>query len=483
MTQDIDARTAAREAALLEQMEGQRRLARTEDYVFDKAQEGYWDIADGTLHTAIAVDASIPQERWRVVVEERPRGAPRERLVPPSKDILRVENDQFVEGSTWWPGMPQIVRDWFVDGNGFYEAPGRRIFNTYRPVPRARGDAREAGPWIEHVKSLWPDPREHEHFFNVCAHMVQHPEEKCHCGIVLSGQQGIGKDSALQPVRHAVGMWNTKDVEPDALFGQFRPFLQTLMLVVNEAKPAQDDFSAISLYNTWKPWMAAPPETLPVNDKHVKIRHIVNLLRVFITTNNWLDLYIPPDDRRMFIMHSYLMKGWHTETKGEDYFRNLWGWLNAGGFGHAAAWLHERDLSNFDPKAEVEKTSGWLAVSQTWGEYDDGIGFALDALGRPPVLLGTELIDPQFDNHEDVMHMMKSPRKIGHRMQREGYVLVKSPVGDRWSKRVDGEFLVRSRFAFVHQALAADQMKAVNAVREHIDAVASKVLAARAAHA
>src|SRR3954462_15924064 len=105
MTSDVEGRTAAREERLAEQLEEQRRLARPQDYIFDKTQEAFWDIRIGTLDSEKAVDASIPQELWRVVVEEpsaRPEGARgrpaqvRERLVPPSKDIMRVENDQFV---------------------------------------------------------------------------------------------------------------------------------------------------------------------------------------------------------------------------------------------------------------------------------------------------------------------------------------------------------------------------------------------------
>ena len=104
---NIEERTAAREAELLRASAGQRRLARPEEYVYDKAQEAFWDLKDGTLHTEKAVDASIPIEYWRVEVEEaapddapKGRGRPkqrREKLIPPSRDIMRVENDQFVE--------------------------------------------------------------------------------------------------------------------------------------------------------------------------------------------------------------------------------------------------------------------------------------------------------------------------------------------------------------------------------------------------
>jgi hypothetical protein len=467
----IDERTAAREAALLAALDGQRRLASPEDYVFDKAQEKFWDLRDGTLHTDKAVDASIPLERWRVIVEEprqepdaaaaprrgRPPGRPRERLVPPSRDILRVENDQFVEGSTWWPGRPQLIRDWFIDANGFRVAEGRRIYNQYTPPPEhPHGVPDRATPWVEHVKRLWPEPDEHEYFFDYCAHMVQRPHEKCNAAIVLSGAQGIGKDAALWPVKAAVGPWNCKGIDPDELFSPYRTWLQTLMLVVDEVRPSKDEFHASSMYNILKPMIVAPPDTLPLNEKYKALRYVINVLRVFITTNDWMAMYIPEEDRRMFIMHSRLPKDWHAAVH-PDYFRNLFAFFAATGAADVAAWLRVRDLRDFDPKAESPRTSGWAAVANTWGEPEDAVGRALELLEKPSVLFSTEMLQVQFDGREEVAAMIKSPRKIGHRMQRAGYVTVRCPDAERWVVRTpSGDVLWRCRLAFAQAALAPD---------------------------
>lgn len=490
MTTDIDERTAAREAALVEQLTGQRRLATPEDYVFDKSQEAFWDLKDGTLHTEKAVDASIPQELWRVQVDDAPepaegevrRGRParrRERLIPPSRDIQRVENDQFVEGSTWWPGMPQMIRDWFIDANGFFKSKGRRVYNQYKPPPEVTGASNLAGPWIAHVKRLWPEAKEHEFFFDYCAHMVQHPEDKCNAGIVLSGAQRIGKDAALRAIKGAVGAWNTKGIDPDELFSPYKPWLQTLMLVVDEVRPSKDEFHATAMYNILKPLLAAPPDTLPLNDKYAKLRYVINVMRVFITTNDWMAMYIPPGDGRMFIMHSTLQKGWHIEAGLPNYFIDLFGWLDAGGSEHVASWLAARDLRQFNPKAEVVKTAGWEAVAGTWEEPEDGIGYALDALGKPDVVFGAELVNGQFDYQEEVAAIIKSPRKIGHRMQRSGYMLVKCPYSDRWLASEEG-FTFRSRLAFVKQSAALSGADAVAAIEARAKAIVKERASARA---
>jgi hypothetical protein len=237
------------------------------------------------------------------------------------------------------------------------------------------------------------------------------------------------------------------------------------MLVVDEVRPTKDEHHASTAYNILKPMIVAPPDTLPLNDKYAKLRHIINRLRVFITTNDWMSMYIPPEDRRMFIMHSHLPQKWHEAEGRHKYFNELFAWFEAGGINHCAAWLTERDLSAFDPKAQVARTAGWGAVAASWGEPEDAIAWALDKLGNPDVLLGQELVNPQFDHHEEVAGMLKSPRKIAHRMTRAGYVNVPPAVADRWLFKREGR-TIRSRYAFVKSSAAGDLERARQMIRE-----------------
>lgn len=474
----IDDREAAREAELSKIVSESRRLARPTDYVFDKAQESFWDLRDGTQHSEKAVDASIPLEFWRVIIddpqEEEETNMPRrggrrrrERLINPSRDIMRVENDQFVEGSTWWPGEEQIIKDVFIDANGWRPAPGRRIYNKYMPPPAICGDANSAGFWVNHIKKLWPEPVEHNFFFDFCAHMVQRPEVKCNAAIVLSGTQGIGKDAALAPVKYAVGTWNSKNIDPDELFSPYKPWLETLMLVVDEVRPSKDDHHASTAYNILKPIIVAPPETLPLNDKYAKLRHIINRVRVFITTNDWMSMYIPQEDRRMFIMHSHAKQNWHVDEQRPFYFSEFFSWMEYGGAKHVAAWLAARNLTKFDPKAQIQKTAGWGAVAASWGEPEDAISWVIDYLKNPDVLLGYDLINVQFDHKDDVSNLMKSPRKITHRMNAAGYVNIPPPRGNqRWVFKIKNEIL-RSRYAFIKTNLSSDTEAAEEIIRKH----------------
>lgn len=477
---DLDDLTNEILGDITEALGEQRRLCVMDDYVFDKAQEQYWDIQDGTLHGDKAVDGSIARADWPLIDDglapaaggRGRRNAAGPRLMRPSAWLQQAENDHFVEGSTWWPGKPRIIKDYFIGAEGAYPAPGRRSFNQYREPPRAAGNAEEAWRWVEHVKKLWPDPKEHEYFFNYCAHLVQRPHEKCNAAVVLSGSQGIGKDAALDPVKRAVGQWNCKGIDPDELFSQFRPWLQTLMLVVDEVRPSKDEFHASSMYNILKPMIVAPPDTLPLNDKFQKLRYVINVMRVFITTNDWMAMYIPAEDRRMFVMHSNLPQKWHEAAGQPGYFQAYWRWLDAGGHADVAAWLSARSLVGFDPKAQVEKTAGWEAVAGSWAAPEDGVTLGLEALGKPEVLFGQELVEATFDNKDEMTLLLKSTRKLSHRMQRDGYLLVKCPTSERWQFKHEGKTF-RSRLAFAHQSL----MREEEAVYAAIEARGKKLAA------
>ena len=65
---------------------------------------------------------------------------------------------------------------------------------------------RKAEPWIDHVRKVFPDDA--DHIIRWLAHRVQRPQEKINHALVLGGAQGIGKDTLLEPVKHAVGPWN-----------------------------------------------------------------------------------------------------------------------------------------------------------------------------------------------------------------------------------------------------------------------------------
>ena len=102
------------------------------------------------------------------------------------------------------------------------------MFNLYRPPMIVLGDPSKAGPWLDHVRRVYPD--EADHIIAFLAHRVQRPEEKINHGLVLGGLQGIGKDTLLEPIKRAVGPWNFAEVSPQQVLGRFNGFLKSVVL-------------------------------------------------------------------------------------------------------------------------------------------------------------------------------------------------------------------------------------------------------------
>ena len=225
-----------------------------------------------------------------------------------------------VEQMTWAPGLPQLIRDRLVGDGGWIDRKGVTVLNLYRPPRPPRGDAAKAGPWVKHVRNVYPD--EAGHIIGFLAHRVQRPEEKINHGLVLGGSPGIGKDTMLEPVKLAVGPWNFAEASPQQMLGRFNGFLKSVVLRISEAKD-MGEVDRFKFYAHMKTYLAAPPDVLRVDEKNLREHSVFNICGVIMTTNHKTDgIYLPADDRRHFV-------AWSDKTIGdftEAYWNNLWRW-------------------------------------------------------------------------------------------------------------------------------------------------------------
>jgi hypothetical protein len=131
---------------------------------------------------------------------------------------------------TWAPGYPQIIEGRLLMDGGWIEKENASAFNLYRPPPPLPpgADPAKAGPWLNHVKKIYPD--DFSHILDYFAHRVQHPEQKINHGLSLGGGQGIGKDTMLEPLRRAVGPWNFQEISPLEVMGRFNGYRKALVL-------------------------------------------------------------------------------------------------------------------------------------------------------------------------------------------------------------------------------------------------------------
>jgi hypothetical protein len=335
-----------------------------------------------------------------------------------------------VEQMTWAPGLPMMVEGRLVVLGGWIERKDVTSFNLYRPPRLALGDATQAGPWIEHAKLIYPEDANHI----VCwlAHRVQHPADKLNHALVLGGAQGIGKDTLIEPAKHAVGPWNFHDISPSHLTGNFNGFAKSVILRVSEARDL-GDMNRFTFYDHTKIYAAAPPDVLRVNEKYLLEYYIFNVCGLIITTNYKTDgIYLPTDDRRHYVAWSYKTK----EEFAKEYWNELWGWYENGGIGHVAAYLHELDLSGFDAKAPPPKTPAfWDIVGANVAPEDSELADVIDTIGhenskegRPETVTLAELQNAATgDDVADWLHDRKNRRSLPHRLERCGYTVIRNP--------------------------------------------------------
>jgi len=343
-----------------------------------------------------------------------------------------LDRNQPVEQMTWYPGEPRLIQGRVIDNGGWIEHPGVTTFNLYRPPNATDGDSAKANPWIEHVNKVYPD--EAEHIISWLAHRVQRPGEKVNHALVLGGDQGIGKDTILEPVKAAVGSWNFLDVSPVQLLGRFNGFVKSVILRVSEARDL-GDIDRYGFYEHMKVFAAAPPDVLRVDEKFVGEYPVPNVCGVIITSNHKANgIYLPADDRRHFV-------AWSEQTASNfptGYWNTAYRWYADGGISHVAAYLATLDITGFDPKAPPPKTAAfWEIVDSSRAPEDAELADALEALHNPDAVTLESLaavsggINPDFAGW---LRERKNRRQIPHRLEAAGYVPVRNPAttDGRW---------------------------------------------------
>jgi hypothetical protein len=268
------------------------------------------------------------------------------------------------------------------------------------------------------------------------ASRVQNPEVKINHAILLGGEQGVGKDTILEPVKQAVGPWNFCEVSPQQMLGRFNGFLKSVIIRVSEARDL-GDVDRFAFYDHMKTYTAAPPDVLRVDQKFINEYSILNCCGVIVTSNHKADgVYLPPDDRRHFVAWSALSAG-DFDT---DYWTGLYGWFASGGHEAVSRHLHELDLSGFNPKTPPPKTPAfWDIVNANASSETGEIADALDRCGWPDaVTLSTVRNQIEEPGFLAWITDRKNSRKIPHRMEDVGYVPVRNPDADDGLWRISG---------------------------------------------
>lgn len=345
-----------------------------------------------------------------------------------------IDNHQRVEQTTWHPGLPMFITDRLAVAGGWVEKRGATSFNQYRPPRIIPGEAAKAQPWLDHVHMIYPD--DGAHIVRWLAHHRQQPGNKINHALVLGGSPGIGKDTLLQPIKHAVGAWNFHEILPTHMLEPFNSWVKSVILRVNEGHDL-GELDRFKFYDRTKIYTAAPPDVLRVNEKHLRQYYALNCLGMIITTNHLTDgLYLPPNDRRHYVAWSKL----ESKDFASDYWSKLWGFYADGGYEHVTAYLSELDLSNFDPKAPPPKTPAfWQIVSVGAAPEDADLADVLEALGNPDAITLEQLQAKATGPASEWLLDRRNRRTIPHRLERCGYTSVRNPYSKDGRWKVQGK--------------------------------------------
>lgn len=345
-------------------------------------------------------------------------------IMAKGKASVWLDLNRHVEQMTWAPGALEVVPDRVVSDGGWIDHPGYNCYNLYRPPTLKLGDAKKADRWLEHVRRVFPD--DDAHLIKWLAHRVQRPGEKINHAIVLSGEQGIGKDTILEPVKYAIGPWNFAEITPHHLLGPFNGFVKSVILRVSEARDL-GDVDRYGFYEHIKLYTAAPPDVLRCNEKHLREHAVMNVTGVVLTSNHKTDgIYLPADDRRHFVAWSQLCK----DDFAADYWTSIYRWYFAEGSSHVAAYLASLDLSGFDPKAPPPKTDAfWEIVNANRSPEESEMADVLEKLKDPAAVTLKDLLHAAGGgDFGDWLRDRKNRRAIPHRLSPCGYSPVRNPM-------------------------------------------------------
>jgi len=388
---------------------------------------------------------------------------------------LWLDWNRAVAQVSWLPGQPELVKGKVTMEGGLKPVEGAAIFNMYQPpLPRAGGDPKQAGPWLDLVQTVYP---EHwKHIVRFMAHRIQKPSEKINHALVLTGSPGIGKDTMLAPLKHGVGPWNFKEASPQNIVSRNNDFMKSVVLRISEARDL-GEVNRFNMYETMKTICAAPPDMVRVNVKYVPEYYIPNVTGVIITTNYPTDgVYLTPDDRRHYVCGTEAKK----DDFDPDYWNGIWQWYAAGGMDHVVAYLEGCDLKGFDPKAPPEKTAAfWRLVDGAQASEVPELRDTLDRLGErqadgsvvlPTAVTLETVIGACASDESGLYSWLKdraNRRSIPHRLETCGYVPVRNTGAD------DGLWKISGKRQVVYGLMSAT-------ASERLDAAAALAAVARA---
>lgn len=253
-------------------------------------------------------------------------------------------SDEFIakknKGDAWlrWKGKKEKL-----GGVGFYPLPEKCPDNVYnlflgwnvKPIP---GDI---SIYLNHVKEVICDNNEEAYNYVIgwMAHMMQRPDEKPSVAIVLKAIQGAGKGLFVKPLRQITGYHGVRIESVQSLTSKFNSVIENKLLAfvdeatINSLKDADIIKGLVS------------EETAIIERKGIDKKEVPNLIRLIFASNNERVLRASIRERRYLVLEPS-----SKYAQQNEYFSNLYRWIENKGAAHLMHYLLQVDISDFDPR-------------------------------------------------------------------------------------------------------------------------------------
>lgn len=367
-----------------------------------------------------------------------------------ASDWLRM--NALVTSMTVWPeGDDDIIKGKDCRNGALVDVVGAATFNAYKRPTIELGDARLAGPFVDHVRRVFNKPGDADQFLNYMAHRVQRPWEKPRFALLLAGDQGVGKDTAVEFCIPAIGSWNVANIEPAIMDSAFNEYVATTLVRISEAANLHE-MTKWAFNEKTKTLIAGQPDDATINPKYGQKYSVKVYCGVIITTNHLANgIYIPEGDRRYDVIAaaSFAEMGVVGDEAKRAYFGELWDWFLEGGDRHVAAYLHGRSLEGWSASNGQRKTAAHRTVVTSGMVGDHWLQDALDEIERVVgeekmgVIRADWIVQAATRNGE--MKAQEVRARLGHAMKRHGYEAHVNPLSN------DGRFKISGRNVVVYR--------------------------------
>jgi hypothetical protein len=310
---------------------------------------------------------------------------------------------------------------------------GGALYNTYRPATIELGVANDVLPFLKHVRLVFNKVGDADQFLDYMAHRVQKPWQKPRFALLIAGEQGVGKDTAVELCMPAIGGWNVSNIDPSALESGFNEYVSATLVRISEAANLQE-MSKWAFNEQTKVLIAGNPDTVTVNPKYGQKYSMKMFCGVIMTTNHLSNgIFIPEGDRRYDVIDCATKKDMGlNEEELKEHFERLWEWFeNDRGAENIAAYLNTRDISKFSANSGQRKTEAHKTVVAQGYSSDYWLTDIIEELGSPVALRASWIVERAVANG---MKINEVRAKMAYAMERTEYSKMVNPniVDGRW---------------------------------------------------